>query len=429
MATGPSNLELAVSKKVDAVGSPSRPAAPAARVLQLDVLRGVAILSVLAAHSPSVAPGWSGRLRPLDAFLHRFGWTGVDLFFVLSGFLIGGLLFAELKKYGRLDVRRFLVRRALRIWPPYYILLIVVLIRTAMQPGGTYAYAWSRTWVAFVHIQNFVECPRTQLWSLAVEEQFYLLLPIFLWVLTRKRGTVALAAIPWASAFLSVFFLAQRFVFVSATRLDRRIPMDALFFGVNLAYLHAHKPQVLQSLVRYRFLLLACAGALFLSSLLAKGPLQLTLGLTGVYIGYGIVLMSFFYLKPGKWADWPATRLVAFVGTYSYSIYLWHRDTSWGAYEAALRAGNALALPHEVTWLLHTFAYIAAAVLGGVLLGWLIEVPVQRIRERLVPAAAETLSSTENAARTAQVIDPRTGQRLLGAEDSPMRKDLQEAQP
>jgi peptidoglycan/LPS O-acetylase OafA/YrhL len=132
------------------------------RVLQLDVLRGAAILLVLGAHAPSVAPGWSGKLRPLDAFIHRFGWTGVDLFFVLSGFLIGGLLFAELKKYGRLDVRRFLIRRALRIWPPYYILLIVVLIRMTIQPGSTLEYAWSKTWVAFVHIQNFVECPRTQ---------------------------------------------------------------------------------------------------------------------------------------------------------------------------------------------------------------------------------------------------------------------------
>ncbi|MGO9838164.1 MAG: acyltransferase family protein [Polyangiaceae bacterium] len=381
------------------------------RVLQLDVLRGVAILLVLGAHSPSVAAGWSGKLRPLDVFLHRFGWTGVDLFFVLSGFLIGGLLFAELERYGRLDVRRFLVRRALRIWPPYYILLTVVLIRTAMEPGGTLASAWSKTWVAFVHIQNFVECPRTQLWSLAVEEHFYLLLPLFLWLLTRKRGTTALSVVPWVAAFLSIFFLIQRFAFASSTHLDRRIPMDALFFGVNLAYLQRHKPQILASVSRHRVWLLACAGALFLPSFFAAGTLRLTLGLTGVYVAYAIVLVCFIYLEPGKWTRWPATRLVAFIGTYSYSIYLWHRDTSWGAYELTLSAGNALGLPHEITWLCHTLAYMTASVLGGVGLGWLIEAPVQRIRERLFPARTAAVSSssgTEGRDPSPEITRPRT---------------------
>jgi peptidoglycan/LPS O-acetylase OafA/YrhL len=367
------------------------------RVLQLDVLRGVAILLVLGAHSPSVAAGWSGKLRPLDIFFHRFGWTGVDLFFVLSGFLIGGLLFAELERHGQLDVRRFLIRRAMRIWPPYYILLIVVLIRTAMQPGGSVGAAWSKTWVAFVHIQNFVECPRTQLWSLAVEEHFYLLLPLFLWLLTRKRGTTALAFVPWAAVFLSAFFLIQRFVFASSTYLDRRIPMDALFFGVNLSYLQRHKPKILVTLAKHRIPMLICAGILFLPSFFGAGTLRLTLGLTGVYIAYAIILVCFIYLEPGKWMQWPLTRFIAFIGTYSYSIYLWHRDTSWTAYELTLSAGNALGLPHEITWLLHTAAYVTASVLGGIALGWLIETPVQRIRERLFPARAIALTSNDGA--------------------------------
>jgi peptidoglycan/LPS O-acetylase OafA/YrhL len=285
-----------------------------------------------------------------------------------------------------------------------------------MEPGGTWAYAWSKTWVAFVHIQNFIECPRTQLWSLAVEEHFYLLLPLFLWWLTRKRGTTALSAVPWASAFLSVFFLVQRFVFVSATHLDRRIPMDALFFGVNLAYLHAHKPQLLESLAKHRVLLLACAGVLFVPSLVTTGTLQLTLGLTGVYIAYGIILICFVHLKPGRWTEWPATRLVAFIGTYSYSIYLWHRDTSWGAYELALSAGNALGLPHEVTWLLHTAAYIIASVLGGMALGWLIEAPVQRIRERLFPPRPGTSTPSEGTAPEPRVVEETSGPGMAAAE-------------
>lgn len=90
------------------------------RLIQLDVLRGLAILLVLGDHyatSVDESRLGAGHLQPLNAAMERFGWSGVDLFFVLSGFLVGGLLFSELKRNVRLDVRRFLVRRAFKIWP------------------------------------------------------------------------------------------------------------------------------------------------------------------------------------------------------------------------------------------------------------------------------------------------------------------------
>ena len=79
------------------------------------------ILLVLGSHSSTLIEiSKSGFFRPLANFFERFGWTGVNLFFVLSGFLVGGLLLRELKKYGTLDVKRFIVRRGLKIWPSYY---------------------------------------------------------------------------------------------------------------------------------------------------------------------------------------------------------------------------------------------------------------------------------------------------------------------
>jgi peptidoglycan/LPS O-acetylase OafA/YrhL len=306
--------------------------------------------------------------------------------------LIGGLLFTEIKRRAHIDVGRFLMRRMLRIWPPYYILLVVVIVRMAWEPGGSVAAAWHQTWPAFVHIQNFIETPRSQLWSLAIEEHFYLMLPIFLWLITRKRSNPTLRQVPWACAFLSVLCLGIRSYFQLLRGFEVRAPMDALFFGVNLAYLHAYRPAVLVAFAKRWPQVLPVALLLFVPAFFA-GNVRLTIGLTCVYLGYAAILVCFVYTPAGQWAQWRPVKWIAYVGTHSYSIYLWHRDTTWSAYELALELGQKLGLPGPVTWLLHTTAYTAAAVLGGIVLGIVIETPVQHIRERLFPSRIPSASA------------------------------------
>lgn len=104
------------------------------RVVPLDVLRGVAILLVLLAHTP-VPVKESGSLAPVLGYLRYLGPSGVDLFFVLSGFLIGGLLFKELHDRGTLDLRRFLVRRGFKIWPAYAVFLGYLAVRLTLVDG------------------------------------------------------------------------------------------------------------------------------------------------------------------------------------------------------------------------------------------------------------------------------------------------------
>jgi peptidoglycan/LPS O-acetylase OafA/YrhL len=366
---------------------------PDGRIMQLDVLRALAILLVLASHAASSRDG--GFLQPLDAFLHRIGWSGVDLFFVLSGYLIGGLLFNEIRRHGQLDVRRFLVRRMLRIWPSYYLLLAFLMLRLPWEPGGSLARAWSGMRLAFVHLQNYGWCARDHLWSLAVEEHFYLALPLLLWLLLRQRGR-GLAVLPRICLGVSAGCLILRTILHFTTSLDVRMQsylcMDALFFGVNLAYLRSEQPRIFAWLGRHSNLLLLLACAVYFPCALSLGHVRRTIGYTGVYLAAAALLVAVINARPGQWL-WKALhcrlgRWMALMGAHSYSIYLWHRDVSWTAHQIAADAARKLHLPGPLSWLFYTGVAFGASIGVGVLFGKLVEAPAQRLRERFFPPRA-----------------------------------------
>ena len=125
-------------------------------------------------HSPITLPS-SGALRPLAITLQRFGWTGVDLFFVLSGFLIGGLLFQDMMS-GRFSVRRFLIRRALKIWPAYFVFLAFIVLQLVRHEHMSAREILHELMPNLIHVQNYVWSCRGHTWTLAVEEHFYLAL-------------------------------------------------------------------------------------------------------------------------------------------------------------------------------------------------------------------------------------------------------------
>ncbi len=372
------------------------PVAPAGgRIRELDILRGAAILLVLAIHSPGGDNHQAGVLRPLDVFMHRFGWTGVDLFFVLSGFLIGGLLFNEIGKHGELNVGRFLMRRMLRIWPAYYCLLAVVFIRASIDSHGHFRSAFGSMWPGLVNIQNFKVVPRGQLWSLAIEEHFYLLLPLLLWLLLRGKGSSnRLHSIPRICVGLVIGCFVLRTILVLTTTINIRyqtyLCIDALFFGVTLAYLRVYRAAVLERVAATRGLLLASC-VLFVPALIG-GTIKDIIGYTCLYVGYALVLIRFMYPAHrgqmlNRWINSRSARATAWIGTYSYSIYLWHFDTGWWGYDYSQRAARRLGLPETLVWVCHTIGWFAASIVTGVLLARLIEVPVMRVRERLFPPA------------------------------------------
>lgn len=144
------------------------------RIQILDFLRGIVIILVLFRHS---------SLH--DFILTKIGWIGVDLFFVLSGFLVSGLLFKEYNKYGEINIKRFLIRRGFKIYPLFYITAIPYLLFQIYYNN----FSLYNLFGDLLFMQNYVSnwaylYPGG--WSLAVEEHFYLLIAFTFYLIHKK---------------------------------------------------------------------------------------------------------------------------------------------------------------------------------------------------------------------------------------------------
>ena len=142
----------------------------------MDVLRAVAILLVLLSHSPSAnASEIPWLIGQVMGGLKRGGWVGVDLFFVLSGFLVSGLLMREHQKHDKVRVGRFLVRRGWKIYPPLALLVVYMTVHDYLTLGY---WPINRLIHQSLFIQNYVPGLANHTWSIAVEEHAYLLIAL-----------------------------------------------------------------------------------------------------------------------------------------------------------------------------------------------------------------------------------------------------------
>jgi peptidoglycan/LPS O-acetylase OafA/YrhL len=170
----------------------------------LDLLRALAIVIVVVYHA-----GIMGF--PLPGRVHRWGWIGVDLFFVLSGYLIGGQLLSELGRNHRLNLPRFYARRALRILPAYLAILTIYFLLPSWREYPDMAQP---LWKFLFSLQNIALHGGTAFshaWSLAVEDQFYLALPFLLLLLFwRSRAAIVLSCFIVVGGILLRAYLASQ---------------------------------------------------------------------------------------------------------------------------------------------------------------------------------------------------------------------------
>lgn len=337
------------------------------RIPSLDGLRAVAIGLVVLSHVAftSAAP------RPLAdaaASLH-VGALGVRVFFVLSGFLITGLLLEERTRLGGIRLGRFWLRRTLRIFPPYYVYLAVVFAaaaagwlyvpRTAAIHAVTYTtdYAHLTAWAT------------GHGWSLSVEEQFYLLWPLAL-AFIDVGGAAALAAacvVAVPLVRLAYFFWAP-----DALRPEFRFECvaDSLAVGCLLAMWRERlwARDWYRRVVRSRWMALAPIAVLALASLDKHPRVGFSIGIPLQNVAIALLLDRYVRLPESRIGRVLNARPVVAVGLLSYSIYLWQQP---------------FFDPAAPPWMTATpwnLAFVAAAALASY---WLVERPALHWRRRI----------------------------------------------
>jgi peptidoglycan/LPS O-acetylase OafA/YrhL len=349
------------------------------RNINLDALRAIAILMVLGRHSDSSAL-WSRAW-------FKVGWAGVDLFFVLSGFLVSGLLFAGYQERKRIDFSRFYIRRGLKIWPAFYALIITNLVIDLLSPGHSVSTRGLLPEVTFM--QSYFEGIWGSTWSLAVEEHFYLTLPVLLLLMIRRGNGRPFASMPYVFGVIAILVLVCRFAvgwkengtsdfltYLYPTHLR----IDGLMFGVLLSYYNKFRPELFARFAAWRggWVVIAAAVVL-LSAIRVENRNMHTWGLTVIYLAAGCLIAKAVAFE-GPAPIRAISGLLANIGVYSYSIYLWHRFYQWRVLEPFHIASHAL-------WF---WCYFAGAILFGIAAAKAIEIPVLHFRDRVFPSRSKS---------------------------------------
>jgi len=372
------------------------------RLRRLDILRGLAVVLVLCRHYPGPEAEVARPVRVVGEMLQQMGWIGVDLFFVLSGFLVSGLLFREYQRHGSLAVGRFWVRRGFKIYPAFYLLLLVTWWMEQSGRTPIPRNAPQRLLYESVYLQNYFGGLWNHTWSLAVEEHFYLVLPLVL-----AAGAIRGARDPfrrvwplWVALCAGILAWRVRTVIspqpFEAYLFPTHLRLDSLLWGVLLSYaVHFRDPGWLRRVQGHPWVtLLAIAIGLApaFACVIGASVFLATWGLTTIALGFTLLLALALPLAPaggGRRARAPLAALgavAAAVGVDSYSIYLWHMPVlRWLMPWCWERVLPPIFDPTR-QYLACLASYVVCAVLVGAVLARLVERPALALRDRWIPS-------------------------------------------
>ena len=348
------------------------------RISGLDGLRGIAVLFVLLEH------GCYSFLKldwPVAPYIGN-GALGVNIFFVLSGYLIYELSAREFEKTGAFNWKAFYLRRILRIFPCFYSYLAVVLIlaglglltltRPVIFSVATFSLNYRHVWDHSSELYNYYVVGHY--WTLALEEQFYLTWPLLMFLLPRKRLLPLMVAVIALAPFIRVFC----YFFTPGSRAQIGMMFhtgfDSIAMGVLLGEL-CRRPQWkarLQTLARNPWVLAGSGIFLVLVSpwlvIHLKGNYSITIGKTLELMCIAIIIIAAASASSPRLSAVLNWRPLMFIGVLSYSLYVW----------------NPLFLNMQTHWILNVFPLnFIGLFAAGAFSYYLIERPVLRLKERL----------------------------------------------
>jgi peptidoglycan/LPS O-acetylase OafA/YrhL len=350
------------------------------RNLQLDFLRFLGVFLVVVHHYPFHDESAFGGVISV---IQTGGWIGVDLFFVLSGYLIAGLMIKEYNAKGSFNIRLFLIRRGFKIYPAYYFFILYQFLYSFFITNNTQRL--DRLWHEVFFFANYAKNNNGHLWSISVEEHFYVFLAIAFVLMIKFKKVNFKTMLGLYLALLIVGLSCRIYNYVTYPVYDfnrdytrSHLRFDAMFFGVLIAFLVNYRKHFMDRLLQSRLkpvYFVLCL--LFLSTNFIYGRYDhriisvVNLSLNPICFGYILVcLVNYHQIGFLK-----VIKPFAYVGMYSYSIYLFH--IHFISLTAFYFARN--------TFMFYA-SYLLLALIGGIIVSKVIEYPFLKLRERFFPS-------------------------------------------
>lgn len=377
------------------------------KYIGLDHLRALAINFVFFYHYKLFKhPQWV-------ADLSTFGWVGVDLFFVLSGFLIAGQLFSRLKKNKPIPLSEFVIKRFFRIVPPFLVAIsLYTLFPTIQEKRPGMVQSMAPLWQYLTFTVNFdldlsKTATFTHAWSLCIEEQFYLVLPFMLVVAQRiNAGTRAIygmlllflggiigrswiwyeAVVPHLSGADSWVYWYKYIYYPTYNRLD------GLLVGVSLAGLYTFYPQLRQKADKMGNALLIVGGTLLV---VAYGLCSNQVSYFTSVWGFPLISLAFGFIvaasvSPSCFLYHAQSTITTWLATLAYAIYLFHKMIIY-----SLQKAVAHLTPIAEDGNLMLVLSISATLIGAWFIHQVIERPALKLRNRVLRGRRKKTPSTQ----------------------------------
>lgn len=365
------------------------------RVAPLDGIRGIAILMVLIVHLFPMQP--ESTITLVIARATGLFWLGVDLFFVLSGYLITGIL---LRSRGRPGYyRSFLMRRTFRIFPAYFLVLgfvffVLPLVHAPLADSGLgdlwpWFVTYLQNWPIALQGDSFPWPGVNHFWSLAIEEQFYVAWPLVVALFAGARLRALCVAIILGSFLLraGLYFTGAHWTFLYTSTVTR---LDGLAAGALIATLSSAQARALLPFAKW--VGLGALAVLMLLSALGGGLYSekvVTVALAAATLAFGALLLATHAdALPQRAQRLLAAPSLRWLGLYSYGLYLLHYVLYWPIHTGLddLLPGLREDAPNRFVLICGMATLIATLAAAWAMFRYF-EEPLLRLRDRLQPAA------------------------------------------